>query len=85
MVNNQEFSINEKFNKPYKLANLFWDDFIEVYKYYLLCDENANLINKTNEIKNKINDHKAVITNYLNAFNDIEKDILELNAKISNF
>ena len=85
VVNNQEFSLNEKFNKPYKLANLFCDYFNKVYKYYILCDENADLINKIKEIDNKINGHKQVISNYLNVYNEIEKDILELNAKISNF
>ena len=54
MANNQEFSINEKFIKSYKLANLFCDYFSKVYKYYLLSDKNADLINKINKIENKI-------------------------------
>ena len=54
VANNQEFSINEKFNKPYKLANLFCDYFSKVYKYNLLCEENVDLINKINKIENKI-------------------------------
>ena len=85
IANNPEFSLNEKFNKPYKLANLFCDYFNKVYKYYILCDENSELINNIKEIDHKINEHKEVIKNYLNVYNSLENDILDLNNKISNY
>jgi hypothetical protein len=34
VANNQEYSLNEKFNKPFKLANLLCDYFNKINKYY---------------------------------------------------
>ena len=85
IANNQEFSLNEKYNKPYKLANTFNDYINKIYKYYLLCDENAELINQIKEINNKINEHKEIIKKYIDEYNTIETEILGFNAKISNY
>ena len=85
IAENEEFSLNEKFNKPYKLANTICDYINKIYKYYILCDENAELINKIKEIDNKIKHHKEVIKKHLDEYNIIENEILSLNSKISNY
>ena len=85
IVNNQEYSLNEKYNKPYKLANLFCDYFNKINKYLILCEENSELINKIKELDNKIEQHKVIIKQYIDDYNSIENNILELNTKISNY
>ena len=85
VANNQEYSLNEKFSKPFKLANLLCDYFNKINKYYALSDNNAELLNEITNLDNIIEQHKASIKRYLNEYNIIEKDILEINGKISNY
>ena len=85
VANNQEYSLNEKFNKPFKLANLFCDYFNKINKYYILSENNAELLNEITNLDNIIEEHKTNIKKYLNEYNNIEKEILEINGKISNY
>ena len=85
VANNQEYSLNEKYNKPFKLANLLCDYYNKINKYYIISENNVELLNEITNLDNTIEEHKTIIKKYLNEYNSIEKDILEINGKISNY
>ena len=85
VANNQEYSLNEKFSKPFKLANLLCDYFNKINKFYILSENNVELLNEITNLDNVIEEHKTTIKKYLNEYNIIEKEILEINGKISSY
>ena len=84
VLNNTEFNVNEKFNKPFKLAGTICDYFISLNKYfdiYSSQEENLNIISELNE---KINKHKEIIQNLNENYKKLDLQISIIEKEMAN-
>ena len=85
IVSNPEFGGNDKFNKPYKLAGVICDYFNRLNKYNKAYEENYELVEQIAELDKQIENHQTLLSKYLGDYKNLENEIINIEAKISNY
>ena len=85
IVANPDYGGNDKFNKPFKLAGVICEFFNRINKYFKIYEENIEIVQEIEELEKQVEKHQVVLSKYLGDYKNLENEVLEIEARISNY
>ena len=85
ITNSAEFNAGDnKYNKPFKFCSTLCDFFNMCKNYYNEYDNQKELIEEINKIKEEIDNHQKIIKSIVQEVSVIDTDIIEIEKKIND-
>ena len=85
IVANPDYGGNDEFNKPFKLAGVICEFFNRINKYFKIYEENIEIVQEIEELEKQVEKHQLVLSKYLGDYKNLENEVLEIEARISNY
>ena len=85
ITNSEEFNVGDnKYNKPFKFCSTLCDFFNMCKRYYNEYDNQKELIDDINKIKDEIESHQNIIKDIVQEVSVIDEAIIEIEKKIND-